>query len=405
MPQTLNQLTIFVSGPSNVDAEKTALRTVVEKINGLFEKTRGITLRVVGWPNDLRPGVNSDPQSEIGYQVGTDYDIYVGILGSRFGSETIQAGSGTEEEFDGALSRFRGDSTAIRVLIYFKKEPDEDIFSIDPSQLQKVHDFRQRLGERGVLYRDFRDTGEFTEMVRQHLESLITEEWEDRKWSQKVPSRASDDPAATAQEKPSPGDIYPEDDEPGLLEYTEAYLEASKALGEVMDEITKITEKVGKQILKRTEEIGPITEKLEEQKAIGGSMIQQSLFTKTREIIDHSAENIYEFAIEMAPKVQLFKIHNREFYNNLLSALHIENELGSQETSDSHDREALLGLIRELHDGRRKLVEFQSSINQIPSLTKKIRRSKKQAALILGEFIAELSSSTTKAGEVLKEIG
>ena len=178
-------MTIFVSGPSHVEAEKAALRAVAEEINRRSEKTRAVTLRVVGWPDDIRPGVNTDPQSEVGHQVGSNFDIYVGVLGSHFGTPTGRGGSGTEQEFGEALSRFQSDSTAIRLLFYFKRGV-EDLFSIDPSQLQKVQDFRQRLGGLGVLYRDFQDTAEFTQLVREHLDSLIIDEWQDGKWSKAV---------------------------------------------------------------------------------------------------------------------------------------------------------------------------------------------------------------------------
>lgn len=148
MARTLQQLTIFVSGPSTVEAEKAALRVVVDEINRRSEKTHAVTLRVVGWPDDIRPGVNTDPQSEIGHQIGSDFDIYVGILGSRFGTPTVRGGSGTEQEFEEAISRFRKDPSAVRLLFYFKRDA-EDPFSVDLSQLQKVRDFRQSLGSRG----------------------------------------------------------------------------------------------------------------------------------------------------------------------------------------------------------------------------------------------------------------
>ena len=144
MARTLHQLTIFVSGPSTVEAEKAALRVIVEEVSRRSEKTRAVTLRVVSWPDNIRPGVNADPQSEIGHQIGSDYDIYIGILGSRFGTPTAHSGSGTEQEFEEALARFQKDSTAVRLLFYFKRDA-EDPFSIDLSQLQKVRDFRQTL--------------------------------------------------------------------------------------------------------------------------------------------------------------------------------------------------------------------------------------------------------------------
>ncbi len=107
MAKQLTRLTAFVSGTSESDAEKAALKRVVEQVNGMLEKTHDVTLRLIGWPDAIRPGVNVDPQTEINRQLNLEeHDIYIGILGSRFGTPTLRAGSGTQEEFENALSRF-----------------------------------------------------------------------------------------------------------------------------------------------------------------------------------------------------------------------------------------------------------------------------------------------------------
>jgi len=41
----------------------------------------------MGW-GSLVPGVGPDAQAVINNQVGEDYDIYIGILGHRFGTQT-----------------------------------------------------------------------------------------------------------------------------------------------------------------------------------------------------------------------------------------------------------------------------------------------------------------------------
>lgn len=121
MSRALQQITIFVSSTSEVDAEKAGLRLIVVELNKRLEKSHAVTLRVIGWPEDIRPGVNTDSQAEISRQIGNFYDIYLGLLGPRFGTPTPRAGSGTEEEFEDALKRFRDDSRSVRVLFYFKK--------------------------------------------------------------------------------------------------------------------------------------------------------------------------------------------------------------------------------------------------------------------------------------------
>jgi hypothetical protein len=137
MPRSLTQLTIFISGPNDTDAEKSALRRVIEELNRRLEKTHSLTLRAVGWPDDVRPGVNMDPQAEVTRQIGSGYDIYVGVLGTRFGTPTPRAGSGTAEELELAVESFRSNPQALRILLYFKRAVG-DPFSMDLEQLAKV---------------------------------------------------------------------------------------------------------------------------------------------------------------------------------------------------------------------------------------------------------------------------
>lgn len=165
MAKVLTGLTVFVSGTAETEAEKAALKRVLEEINGVLEKTHGVTLRLVGWPDSMRPGVNTDPQNEINRQLDSDYDLYIGLLGSRFGTPTPRATSGTEEEFQQALSLFQQNTRSVRLLFYFKRAA-QDPFAIDLQQLQSVRAFRDGLPGQGVLYRDFKDTPEFIEVVR-----------------------------------------------------------------------------------------------------------------------------------------------------------------------------------------------------------------------------------------------
>lgn len=412
MARTLHQLTVFASGPSNVDSEKAALRVVVEEINRRSEKTHAVTLRVVGWPNDIRPGVSTDVQSEVNRQVGTDFDIYIGILGSRFGTPTTRTGSGTEEEFEGPLSRFQKDSTSVRVLFYFKRDP-EDPFLLDIPQLQRVRQFRESLGSRGVLYRDFRDTSEFTNLVREHLDGLIIDEWRGDTWSEVPSSPARDSIGSSLQptalsvsipeKSPETSEGERDGDELGVLEYMAAFHEASNAIVEVMTAITEETQRVGEEIRARSAETDLVREELEKQKGIGGSRAHQQFVGQARATIDRAAENLEEFVSGMTPNVERYKIHNRALFDNMRHAFHGSAELGPRDNTE--DRRALAKLIPVIHESREHVMGFQTSISRVPALTGRFKRSRKRSAAILGELVAEMSFSIQEAKALLGEMG
>ena len=412
MARTLHQLTLFASGPSDVDSEKAALRVVVDEINRRSEKTHAVTLRVVDWPHDIRPGVSTDAQSEVNRQIGTEFDIYVGILGCRFGTPTTRSGSGTEEEFEGTLSRFQKDTTSVRVLFYFKRDA-EDPFLLDIPQLQRVRDFRESLGRRGVLYRDFRDTSEFTKLVREHLDGLIIDEWRGENWTELSSSAIQDSISSSlpsaVQSGPTPEDSVEisecegDEDELGVLEYMAAFHEASNALFEVMAAISQATQRVGEEIGARAAESDLMSEELEKHKGIGGSRVQQQFLGQARASVDRAAANLEEFVIGMKPNVEQYKIHNHAFFDNMKRAFHASAELGPRDNIE--DREALTKLIPVIHESREHLMGFQASIGRVPALTGRFKRSRKRAAAILGELVAEMSFSIQEAGVLLEEMG
>jgi hypothetical protein len=411
MPRTLHQLTVFVSGPSGIEAEKAALRKVAEEISRRMEKTHGVTLRVVSWPEDFRPGLNCDPQSEINRQLGSDWDIYVGVLGSRFGNATPRGASGTQEEFESALARFQQDSTSVRLLFYFKRS-NEDPFLLDIDQLQQVRTFRDSLGGRGVLYWDFADTHEFTQRVREHVDSLSIDEWRDGAWAavQVEPSaihldrrsnEATEEASATVSGSLADGD--PEDIELGLLEYVAAFNEAVESISEIMAALGAATERVGAKMSSRSAETDELRADFEQHKNVGGSRAQQQLIIKSRAIVDQAAEDLDEFVRAMAPRVAEYTTQNRALFESYRRAFAEPNEFGERDTRD--DRRALARLIVSTTESREKVMGFQASVAGLPGLTGKFKRSRRRASAVIGELIAEMSFAVDEASAVLQEMG
>lgn len=99
--------------------ERSVLESVIDELNQKLRDSHSVEFRTMGW-GSLVPGVGPDAQAVINNQVGEDYDIYIGILGHRLGTQTPRAGSGTEEEFERAYQRWRNVPDTVRILFYFK---------------------------------------------------------------------------------------------------------------------------------------------------------------------------------------------------------------------------------------------------------------------------------------------
>ena len=87
MPRDIKLLTIFVSCPQDLAPERSVLESVIDELNQKLRDSHSVEFRTMGW-GSLVPGVGPDAQAVINNQVGEDYDIYIGILGHRFGTQT-----------------------------------------------------------------------------------------------------------------------------------------------------------------------------------------------------------------------------------------------------------------------------------------------------------------------------
>jgi hypothetical protein len=164
MPKTFVQLSILISCPTDMAAERQVVKAAVAEVNNVLMETQGVLLNTISWESDILPGVGTDPQSVINSQISGRYDIYLGLLGTRFGSQTPRAGSGTEEEFNQTLDNYIAAPETVRVLFYFRKTSD-DVHRLDLDQFGKVVDFRKKLSST-ALFSEFSNPDE---LLKDHL--------------------------------------------------------------------------------------------------------------------------------------------------------------------------------------------------------------------------------------------
>jgi hypothetical protein len=152
---TARKITLFLSSPSDIRTERTIVVEETKRLKNMQRFSRGPRIRTVGWPDGFGAGKADYSQSAINQQ-SDNFDILVVIIGSRLGSPTPRANSGTEEEFDRAVeSLFRG--KAIQILLFFSnlRVPIDDI---DPHQLMLV---RAKAHRPGVLVHKYNNLSEF----------------------------------------------------------------------------------------------------------------------------------------------------------------------------------------------------------------------------------------------------
>lgn len=166
MPKTEQVLSIFLASPGDVSDERGRVDAFVDEWNNLWSGDLGVHLRLVRWETHAFPAVGADGQDVINTQIGEEYDVFLGIMWKRFGTPTGRAASGTVEEFERALGRYR--TSGNPQLMFYFKTADSDAGD-DAAQLQAVQRFRIKLAKDGLLYWEFLSPEQFGQLVRVHL--------------------------------------------------------------------------------------------------------------------------------------------------------------------------------------------------------------------------------------------
>jgi class 3 adenylate cyclase len=173
------KIRIFAASPGDVFKERDGLKSIVEGINqtgGIADQV-GIFFEVLDWRTHVKPNMGR-PEDVILDQLPVDkWDLFIGILWSRFGSPpgtNLDSGeefeSGTEEEFVLAYDSWQ--KRRIPQIHFYRCVRSLRPRSFDPVQYQKVDSFFKKFESKGKypgFYISFNETTDFLNKVQQHL--------------------------------------------------------------------------------------------------------------------------------------------------------------------------------------------------------------------------------------------
>lgn len=424
MPRTVTLLKVFVSCPSDLDTEREMVRKAIEELNSDLIDTYQVSLDFMTWPDGFRPGLSTDGQAEINRQLGDDVDIFVGVMGSRFGTPTPRAGSGTEEEFNRAFSRFSADSSQMRLLFYFKRSTS-DLFHVDPNQLAQVKSFRERIGRIG-LFMDFLNSEEFYGQIRKHLRDLVHKEWMGDKWRlielNNEQDRSGSDTRSHSASSPMLA-LPPEGRGESLrlrtavneFEAIAANIESDEAesgdnepwgILDLQTEIEGGFELVSAFANHMTELMNTVSSKFEARtESINSSRGPDGTVSakKAKEIIDETASDLDWFNSMAQREIPGLKEGIRRVfmwfpvlldeYSSVQGPLEV-----SQEPSDM--RPHLDMLDESVRMAREGVKNFRQAFEGVPALTSKFSRSRKRTMAVLADLDAELTVFLTNIDEL-----
>ncbi len=164
-------VSVFIASPGDVNEEREIVRQVCRDINRTFGKQMGIRLETNDWENDSYPDYGKDAQAHVNEQIAQDmseYDLFVGIMWNRFGTQNPRAGSGTEEEFRRGAKAFE-EAGRPHIMFYFNQAPSNLDSVKATEQKGKVLAFRDEIREKGKPH-DYTNTNGFERLFRNHIE-------------------------------------------------------------------------------------------------------------------------------------------------------------------------------------------------------------------------------------------
>lgn len=168
--ETINKIKLFISCPGDITNEIDSIKMIVKNINKTSGQQNHFLIETVHWDEDTYTEIGNDGQEIINRQI--DYDILVGLMWLRIGTPTKRDKSGTIEEINRALA-----DNSKEQLIYFKTGTPPNLKEINPEELQKVNQFKQKLISQGVLFKEFDSIAKFDSLFQINLSNLIADKF------------------------------------------------------------------------------------------------------------------------------------------------------------------------------------------------------------------------------------
>ena len=372
---------VFLASPGDLGAEREIVEELVNELNGSWGHKVGIALRLVRWERDVRPGVGDDAQAVVNSQVPDDYEVFIGLLWGRFGTPTLRYSSGTHEEFERAIARWK-ESGSPEIMMYFKDAPLRPL-AIDTDQVAQVQAFRKSLTERGVLFWPFEDQSGFQSSLRAHLASLVQ-----RRIARRVAAPAGGVGTPAVRQIP-PRDAI---DDLGYFDHLENYNTRMAAMTAAMEVISAATVRIG-------EQMSASAEQMREHTRVDGSP------AGTMRLLSKSANDMNEYAEVVRAQVPVFSVSRDQALESLTKALPLYEEFDSADVEQLALLEDSLSRMLESAQGSRESLHgMRMSIDALPRLTVELNRAKRLVCSELDGLLASIDKTVSTTGNIVDSI-
>ncbi|MGJ8562991.1 MAG: hypothetical protein ACSHXY_05510 [Alphaproteobacteria bacterium] len=167
----MNNIKVLISAPSDQEKEIKEVFQAIENFNDIMLK-RDICFTPVHWQKNIATGISDRPQNVINDQI-SDCNMIIAIVGTRMGTPTEKADSGTAEEVFDFCGRSGFSNTSYNTHVFFNTFYGGNVLGLDLEQLDKVKKFQSDIGDLGVLYAPFSNLSTLNKLVTKALDSFF----------------------------------------------------------------------------------------------------------------------------------------------------------------------------------------------------------------------------------------
>ncbi|HEX8210950.1 MAG TPA: DUF4062 domain-containing protein [Longimicrobium sp.] len=375
MPRIETVFRLFVASPSDVAEERAVVDEVVSELNLTWSKHLALRIEVIKWETHAFPAMGADAQSVINHQIADDYDIFLGLLWTRFGTPTPRSDSGTGEEFQRAYDRFRADPSALRIMFYFKTAPI-DPTSLDPDQLKRINDFREQLGPKGTLYWTFAGREDFATLLRIHLSRQVQElAAAADSTGASVMLQNAREALGTAQSNFTESS---DEDEAGFLDLVKDGVEGFEAMSGVLTELTLETRGYTSRIVERTKEM---------EAAVAIAADDPRPMWRAAKAY---ADDMETFAARLDQQRPRFAAAADQAFSSLSGALALSTDFARSEESLLGILTNLRGLISANIESRGVMADFRDTVATQPRISTPTNRARRKFVAAMDRLLEEL---------------
>jgi hypothetical protein len=378
-------LSVFLASPGDVAEERDIVEEVVQEFNITWGRKLGVLLELIRWESWSFAHAGIDAQAVINEELPQDYDIFIGILWTRFGTPTGRAGSGTEEEFDAAFARYKQSPESVRIMFYFSQEKELPKSEGDLQQLASVLKFKAKLGEQGVLYADYPNASEFEAVFRVHLtrqiQAWIAAEASPHDEGAHSPQEPKAEKSASQPPKVTSIGATPEDSA-GMMDLMEVVLERVEVSTAAMLDIQRLQNELNESMALRTQEIT--------------SLSNPGLTPDRKEIkrvVNHVADAMNKFSDGVVQKTREMGDAYREAADAMSRAIPLSTDFGSRGRADLKTLVNALRPLQGQFGGMLGHVDsFKAVVERSPRATTALNRARRRTIDALNGFKDEIHS-------------